>query len=194
MSKLRTRKLVLGIGINDSDYNTQPIINGKQVRCKYYNTWTNMLKRCYDPKYQAKHHTYIGCTVTEEWLIFSNFKAWMETQDYEGKQLDKDILVRGNRIYSPNTCIFVSNTINLLFTKSDAARGEYKIGVSFKKENGKYLAQCQVNSKTKYLGLFLTEEEAYQTYKIFKTSHIRTIALEQSDSRLREAMLNYVVE
>ena len=187
-------KLIYSVGINDSAYCTNPTIDGNQVICKYYSTWKSMLRRCYDPKYQAKYPTYIGCTVCEEWLTFSNFKKWMMTQDFEGKQLDKDILVQGNKIYSPDTCIFVSKAINTLFTKSDASRGEYKVGVYFKKDNGKFTAQCQVNDKRKFLGYYLTEEEAYQAYKKFKTSHIRNIALEQTDERLKQAMLNYIVE
>lgn len=194
MNKYKKTKLVYGIGVNDADYCINPTIDGKQVRCKYYQTWRGMLERCYDSKYQTKEPTYTGCTVCEEWLTFSNFKKWMETQDWVGKCLDKDILIQGNKIYSPDTCIFVSSSINNLFTKSDAARGKYKIGVSFKKENDKFLAQCNINGKPKYLGLFLTEEEAYKTYKIFKTAHIRTLALEQTDERLKQAMLQYVVE
>jgi hypothetical protein len=195
MAKLRKRnKLIYGIGINDSDYNTQPYVDGKQVKCKYYLTWKNMLMRCYDHKIQAKEPTYIGCTITEEWLTFSNFKKWMETQDFEGKQLDKDILVQGNKVYSPETCIFVTNDVNNLFIKSDASRGKYKLGVDFKKHNGKYIARCSVNGKSKYLGCYITEEEAYQVYKIFKTAYIRSIALEQTDERLKQAMLNYIVE
>jgi hypothetical protein len=195
MSKLHKRnKLVYGIGINDADYNIQPIIDGKQVMCKYYSTWAKMLQRCYYPKLHARHPTYIGCTVTKEWLTFSNFKKWMMLQDWEGKCLDKDILIQGNKIYSPETCMFVSDAINLLFIKRDANRGQYKLGVSFNKGNDKYVAQCKIDGKTKHLGYYLTEEEAYQAYKVFKTAHIRSIANKQTDERLKQAMLNYVVE
>lgn len=195
MRKVQTKiKLIYGVGINDADYCTKPSVSGKRVICKYYQTWYSMLQRCYSSKSQAKRPTYIGCTVCEEWLTFSNFKKWMETQDWEGKQLDKDILIQGNKVYSPETCIFVTDAINLLFIKSDAARGEYKLGVSFKKENGKYQAQCKMNGKVKHLGYYLTEDEAYIAYKVFKIVHIRSIAIEQTDERLKQAMLNYVVE
>ena len=195
MSKVYKRnKLLYGVGINDANYNTQPMIGSKQVMCKYYSTWKSMLERCYDSKYQTKYPTYIGCTVTEEWLTFSNFRNWMMLQDWEGKCLDKDTLAQGNKIYSPETCIFVTNAINLLFIKRDAGRGEYKLGVSFHKKKGKYISQCKIDGKNKFLGYYLTEEEAYQVYVSFKTAHIRTIALEQTDLRLREALLNYVVE
>ena len=195
MRKIKTRnKLTFGVGINDIEYNVNPTINGKRVACKYYLTWHGMLKRCYSYKYQAINPTYIGCVVAEEWLTFSNFKSWMENQDWVGKQLDKDILVQGNKIYSPNTCIFVSSAINKLFVKCDAARGQYKLGVYFHKPNSKFKAQCKVNGKKKHLGYYSTEEEAYQVYKKFKTDYIYSIALEQSDERLKQAMLKYVVE
>ena len=187
-------KLIYGIGFNDADYCTNPTVNGRRNECKYYRAWCNMLQRCYDPKYQAKHPTYIDCTVCENWLTFSNFKAWMLTQSWNDKQLDKDILGQYSKIYSPETCIFVTKAINTLFTKCDSSRGQYKLGVYFNKERGKYQAKCSINNKKKHLGYFLTEEEAYQVYKIFKTSHIRSIALEQSDERLKLAMLNYIVE
>ncbi len=195
MTKLYKRnKLVYGVGINDSDYNINTTIDSKQVICKYYLTWRSMLQRCYDSKYQVNKPTYIGCSVCEEWLTFSNFKNWMMLQDWEGKCLDKDILVQGNKVYSPSTCVFVTNAINALFTKSDAARGQYKLGVSFHKRDGMFTAQCKANGKNKFLGYYLTEEEAYQVYKIFKQAHIRNIALEQPDERLKQSMLQYIVE
>ena len=79
----RKSKLVSGVGINDADYEVQKytVVSGKRKRiwiCPYYITWTHMLQRCYSEKSQLKHPTYKGCTVCDEWLIFSNFKTWME--------------------------------------------------------------------------------------------------------------------
>ena len=76
-----------------------------------YSHWRGMLMRCYDQKYLQKYPTYIDCTVCEDWLNFSNFQQWYNKNYYEipGETmcLDKDILVKGNKVYSPDTCIFV---------------------------------------------------------------------------------------
>lgn len=102
--------------IKDSDGNTTP----------EYRTWAHMLERCYSKKYQERKPTYKGCTVCNEWLSFQNFARWFSENYYDisGETicLDKDILVIGNKLYSPNTCIFVPNSINVLF----ARRKKYK--------------------------------------------------------------------
>lgn len=190
----KKERLVCGIGINDADYFTQTRIEGKQTKCPFYETWSSMLKRCYSKKSLVYKPTYKDCTVCEEWLIFSAFKAWMEKQDWKGKSLDKDIMVQGNKIYSPENCIFVTADINKLFVKNDARRGLYKLGVSFHKRDKVFSANCSVNSKSTHIGYYSTEDEAYEAYKLFKTNLIREIANEQTDERLKNAMLNYVVE
>ena len=88
-----------------------------------------MLARCYSAKFQEHCPTYTGCTVAEDWLKFSNFKDWMEKQQWEGKQLDKDILFEGNKVYGPDTCVFVSPMVNTFTIDSGAARGKWLIGV-----------------------------------------------------------------
>ena len=85
----RTFKKVYGVGINDADYTIKPTIENNRSKCMYYEKWIKMLQRCYSKSYQEKHPSYKGCSVCEEWLTFSNFKAWMETQDWKGKSLDK---------------------------------------------------------------------------------------------------------
>lgn len=110
----RKSGLICGVGENDSN---SPVVeyftvNGKvtQKMCPYYRTWKSMLRRCYDLNYERK--TYKDCSVCEEWHLFSNFKAWMEKQNYQGLHLDKDVLVKGNKVYSPDTCVFIPNEIN----------------------------------------------------------------------------------
>ena len=113
---MKPKKLVCGVGINDADYAVQKLetvgyADGKRKQrlvwvCPYYQTWIDMLKRCYSDKLQERQPTYKGCSVSEEWLTFSAFKVWMEKQDFERKQLDKDLLFEGNKVYSAETCVF----------------------------------------------------------------------------------------
>jgi hypothetical protein len=131
---LRKRGSVQGVGINDANYLVQKFttVGGKNKliwRCPFYSCWKHMLKRCYDDCYIKLHPTYKGCSVCREWHLFSNFKSWMEQQDWEEKQLDKDLLVYGNKVYSPSTCVFLSQGLNKFLTKSNKARGEYPLGV-----------------------------------------------------------------
>ena len=184
--------IVYGVGINDSTYSVSKIVNGKRVNCPYYNKWRHMIERCYSLKYQEKNHTYNGCTVCREWLYFSSFKRWMETQDWEGKDLDKDILLKHNKIYSPETCIFVSPSINKLLNKNAAIRGDFPIGVCLDK-NKKIMAQCKVNGKMVYLGVHKSVDLAHKAYKCFKYKVITAIAINESEP-LRSALINYKIE
>lgn len=170
-----------------------------------YIRWTSMLTRCYSDKYQKQRPTYKDCYVCSEWLNYSNFKKWFNDNYYEidGEQmaLDKDILVKGNKAYSPNTCVFVPQNINTLFTKRNKARGKYPIGVIFCKDLNKFRAQCNIfyNGKRqqKKLGLYNTIEDAFNAYKKFKETEIKQIADEYKDkipNKLYEAMYNYEVE
>ena len=177
--------------------------NGKAL--KSYSVWMHMLERCYSDKEQKKCPTYKGCSVCEEWHNYSNFKEWFNKNYYEIENqtmnLDKDILVKGNKIYSPETCVFVPTRINTFFTKSNKSRGKYPIGVYFNKNAKKFMAYCSmlINGKKikKYLGLYNTIEEAFNAYKQFKEAYIKQVADEYKDKipqKLYEAMYNYEVE
>jgi len=190
---LSNRKLIHGVGINDADYVVRPTVNGKTVICPFYITWTHMLERCYRPNFHAKHPTYVGCSVSKEWLIFSNFRSWMVKQDWENKHLDKDLLIQGNKVYSPETCLFVTPAINTLLIDSGAIRGKYPIGVSFHKPTSKFKSQCKAGGKNKHLGYFNTPEEASDAYKLFKYEVIAETAIQQNEP-LRSALLNYRIE
>jgi hypothetical protein len=188
-------RLVCGKGFNDGKY--QVFVNGKIT--KEYNLWQSMLKRCFSVKFQLKRPTYIGCNVNDNFLSYSYFHEWCHKQigfDKQGWHLDKDILILGNKIYSEVTCVFVPNEINLFFTDSGAARGEHPIGVYFHKRSGKYQAQCWVNGKQKYLGLFNTPESAFNAYKPVKEALCKELALKwqpEIDPRLFNAMMNWEV-
>ena len=166
-----------------------------------YDAWVHMLERCYDPKYQKKYISYKGCRVFEKWHNFQNFAEWYYKNIYQVNDekmcLDKDILYKGNKEYNENTCIFVPNAINVLFTKSNKARGEYPIGVSYRKDMDKYRAYYNKNKKKIHLGTFNTPEEAFQAYKRAKENHIKEMAdyyKEYIPKEVYEAMYNYEVE
>ena len=187
---LSIRKPIFNIGNNDAEYTVYPTINGKQVMCPYYAIWVSMLRRCYDTNFHKKQPTYKDCYVCTEWLDFSNFRTWMETQDWKNKVLDKDILVRGNKEYSPETCIFVTRAVNNLLTDRKAKRGLCKLGVNWCKTARKYKAHCNIGlGKQKALGAFNTEEEAHNAYCIYKAKVIIEVANKQTDVRIKSALL-----
>lgn len=135
-------RIVYGVGKNDADYSVVRKIGGKRVWCPFYKTWLHMMERAYSTNFKAKRLTYKDVSVCEEWLTFSNFKAWMEQQDWEGKELDKDILVVGNKVYSPDACCFVTRVVNMFVVESKASRGIWPIGVYFHKLSQKFMARC----------------------------------------------------
>ena len=168
----RKKSLVYGVGVNDADYVTgeKDTVTGRWWRCPFYRKWQSMLERCYSEKYQEKYPTYIGCSVCDEWLVFSVFKEWMESQDWKGKCLDKDLLDSENKEYNPNKCVFVSNALNVFTTDSGRARGEYMIGVCFHKATKRFASQCcnPITKKQEHLGLFTSELEAHLKWKARK--------------------------
>lgn len=102
-------------------------------RCNpFYVKWASLRNRCIGEKFKVKFPTYVGVTCCESWLVYSNFKAWMQTQPWEGMELDKDILVRGNKIYCPEYCRFVPQRINKLLTDSETTRGKWPLGVNYR--------------------------------------------------------------
>lgn len=183
-------KLVFGVGLNDADYHVLTKVNGKPVRCPFYQMWSNMLLRCYDEKFQDKNPTYIGCSVCDEWLVFSKFKSWMETQDWQDRQLDKDLLAVGNKVYSPNVCVFVDKATNLFTIDSGASRGKHPIGASFDNRTRKFRAQCSnpITRKNELLGYFTCPEQAHQAWRKRKHEFACQLADLQSDPRVANAL------
>lgn len=193
-------RTVQGIGyVGEGEYKTS--VNNKDT--PQYRTWTGILKRCYNEKFHKNHPTYKDVTVCESWLNFQNFGKWYDENHYEidGEKmaLDKDILIKGNKIYSPETCIFVPECINNLFVKNNATRGQLPIGVTYLKDKmSPYQVRCR-NAKRKNvtIGYCKTPQEAFEVYKKFKENVIKQIANEFKDSipnKLYNAMMKYKVE
>ena len=170
-----------------------------------YMVWKGMLDRCYNEKYRNKYKTYIDCEVYEEWFCFQNFAEWFYENYYEieGEEmhLDKDILIKGNKIYSPDTCVFVPKRINSLFTKCDRARGNLPVGVRYRRDTNKFRVECSTQKNgVKHrvsLGQYDTVEEAFEVYKQFKENYIKEVAEEYKHKipvKLYEALINYKVE
>ena len=163
-----------------------------------YQIFTDILKRCYSESRQKSQPSYKDCSVDERWHNFQNFAKWYEDNwkpHMEGWALDKDILFKGNRIYSENTCCFVPREVNNLFIKSNKSRGNLPIGVSI--DWKRYKAQINIDGAKVYIGMFDTPEEAFQAYKTVKEKHIKEVADKwrgQITEQVYEAMYNYKVE
>ena len=189
---MKKPRKVYGVGINDADYAVRPRgPDGKQLWCPYYRAWSGMLKRAYCPKFHARQPTYIGVTVCEEWHSFMAFRAWMETQDWEGKQLDKDIIAPGNKVYSPDTCVFVSPNLNTLLLDSAATRGEWPIGASLHKRDKKFYAYIKEGGKQRHLGSFTCPHEAHMAWRKAKARIVLVAAREQDDPRVYAGLLRH---
>ena len=168
---------------------------GSKSHIKIYENWHNLLRRCYDKKRQEKTLTYKDCFVDKRWHNFQNFAEWYDENYIESWQLDKDILFKGNKIYSPETCCFVPQEINKLFTKRQNKRGDLPIGVS--KKGLKFISIFTTDNKTTYLGTFNTPEEAFESYKIAKEEYIKKVVdkwKSQITQQTYQALINYQVE
>ena len=188
---------VYGVGVLG---NKHPItIDG--VLTKEYELWQSMLQRCYSDTCKKKNPTYESCEVSDNFKSYGYFYEWCHKQigfDNEGWQLDKDLLVKGNKVYSENTCVFIPKEINLLLTKRTASRGEYLIGVSWSKTNKAFRARVNKSKgKREHLGYFKTEIEAFNAYKQAKESFVKEQAekwKDEIDERAYKALMNYQVE
>ena len=188
---------VCGVGIVGTKHPST--INGLQT--KEYVLWQSMLKRCYSDALKKKYPTYEGCEVSDNFLHYGYFYEWCNKQIGFGNkywQLDKDLLVKGNKVYSENTCVFLPQEINTLLTKREASRGKHLIGVCWHKANKAFMAMVNKNKgKQKTLGSFNTELEAFNAYKQAKESFVKEQANKfksQIDPRAYDALMNYQVE
>lgn len=197
-SNSKNKSLVSGVGVND--YDKAVYTNGDVVK-NAYKHWHEMITRCYAKDYSKKFQSYKDCSVCDEWLTFSNFLKWFEKNwsvGMEDYHLDKDILVKGNKIYSPHTCCLVPPYVNQMLAKCDARRGNLPIGVYFDKERNRYGAALTKNNK-RVQKRFDTIEDAFAFYKREKEHHIKHVAREYYGKgliteKVYNALMNYKVE
>lgn len=187
---------VHGVGIVGEESSRDS--NGNKL--KEYFLWNHMLTRCYGKKAKLKLPSYEDCTASTNFKYFPYFKDWCSKQigfGNEGWQLDKDILVKGNKIYSEDTCCFVPAEINSVFIKCDRSRGEYPLGVNYHKATRKFVAQISYRKIKTHLGLYDTAEDAFKAYKKSKEKLIKSLAdkyMDVLDPRVYKAMVEYEVE
>ena len=194
--KDRLSPSVYGLGIVGTKYQIR--VNGTLT--KEYELWTGMLERCYSDTFKKKQPTYEGCEVSDNFKNYEYFYEWCNEQigfGIEGFELDKDLLIKGNKVYSEDSCIFLHKDINLLLTKRTASRGKHLIGVYWCNTNKAFIAQVSKNKgKSERLGSFNTEMEAFNAYKQAKESFVKEQANKwksQIDDRAYDALMNYEV-
>lgn len=197
---------VYGVGIIGNKYPTN--IGGEST--KEYESWRGMLRRCYDEKFKKTELTYKEAICCDEWLLFENFYEWLHSQfnfdkwyDNDGWAIDKDILVKGNKKYSPEVCCLVPQNVNSLFVKRDNYRGDLPLGISLNTGGNitrPYEASVFTSNKRKYIGIYETPEKGfYLGYKPEKETIIKQVAQEEYSKgnitkQCYEAMMNYEVE
>ena len=174
-------------------------ING--VNTKEYALWVNMLQRCYSDSFKKKRPTYEDCKCSENLKSYEYFYEWCHSQigfDNEGWHLDKDLLAKGNMVYSADSCIFIPREINSLLTRREALRGKHLIGVCWSKTNKAFVARVAKNKgKQEHLGFFNTEIEAFNAYKVAKEAFVKEQANKwkgKIDDRAYNALMKYQVE
>ena len=193
---------VYGVGVTGCKY---PIsINCELTR--EYVLWHSMLCRCFDERFKEAQPTYKNVSCCKEWLNFEVFYEWLHSQENFDKwlnenkwDLDKDIIVKNNNIYSPEVCCLVPQNVNCLFLKRKADRGELPIGVVRVKELFEVSCSNPFTGKAERLGKYKTVEEAFVAYKQYKENIIKKVAeIEYNKGNITkecyDAMMNYIVE
>jgi len=198
----KNRGLTYGLGINDADYVTCKTekymdANGKQRQrqiwhCPFHLVWTKLIYR-FSPEWLNKYPTYENVDLFSDWIYFSKFKSWMETQDWEGKQLDKDLLSGENKIYSPDTCIFIPQELNkfLIDFQRKGQNSELPKG-AYPTTSGRFMSKVSnpFSGRLDYLGYFDTAEEAHIAWRGRKLEFALLWAEKINDERVTKSLVN----
>ena len=163
-----------------------------------YDVWKSMIRRCYSSKSFLKYPSYIGCAVDTSWHNFQVFAEWYKNHEYYGLgyHLDKDILIKGNKVYSPKTCLMIPLELNALAINNLHYKKGCPVGVHYNKQKGVYEAQISINNNYSYLGAFENSDDALQAYILAKEKHVKEMALEwrdRIDTKAFEALMRWTV-
>lgn len=188
--------LVYGVGVNRGEY---PTTKGLDI-VKEYDLWHSILTRVYSESFLIKCPTYRGCSISENFKSYSYFHSWCQSQlgfKFNGWHLDKDLLIKRNKLYSENTCVFIPQEINKVLTLRQIDRGIHPVGVYLHRPTGKYRAQISLSGQRFHLGLFKSAKEAFSAYKKAKEAYLVTLAEKYKgklDPRAYQALKSYQVE
>lgn len=178
-------KKVYGIAIND--------VPGSSIHSKaIYTAWYGMLTRCFSFGYQEKYPTYKGCTIHPEWIRYSAFHGWASAHHRDGMHLDKDILVPGNKHYSPDTCVFIPHWLNSFVSNMKKKQRDLPMGVH--RSRKRFGARFGCRDTGVFIGSFVTAEEAGAAYMAYRGPEIaKRIKIyqdsEHSDDRVVNALI-----
>lgn len=191
LKPIARNKKVAGVGINDANYPVLLREGNQRHTCPKYALWCRMLSRCYDEKTQTRQPTYVGCSVCEEWLTFSNFLKWLNNQHWEDRQLDKDLIKPFNVVYSPELCCFVTRKVNTFLKTNRNTRGDQPLWVQYKDRKGLY--ETRVNDPFKrystYVGSSRCPIEAHKRGQARKHQYAIELAESESDLRVKSALM-----
>lgn len=187
--KVQTKSMY-GVETNDSTLSSKKVVIDK---------WRNMIRRCYSEDYLEQNPTYRECSVCSEWLTFSNFERWVAEQgieDLKEYDLDKDLLSKGAKIYSPETCCFLPHSLNVLLASCNSKKDELPMGV-YKRDSGTYRALVGFGDKKRFAP-FSSIETAFSAYKDAKEAYVKQLAYENYSigaisKRIYDALIQYEV-
>lgn len=208
MKELRTGAMkdttlpsIYGVGFVGSKYKTFFSSDTKsKINREEYEHWRGLLRRCYSEKERYKFPTYEGCVVSDNFKSYEFFYEWCEKQigAKEGFDLDKDLLIKGNKVYSEDTCVFLPREVNNALSKNNVKRGKLPIGVHFCNTKRVFVSQvCRNNGSQDFLGYFNNSTDAFNAYKVAKEDYLKSLAEKWKgtiDNRAYEALINYQVE
>ena len=177
-----------------------------EYNCKHksHQYWSNMFERCYNKVFQERQPTYVECVVADEWQNFQTFAKWFDdnfpTSGGVKYELDKDILVKGNKTYGPDFCCFVPKRVNQYLVSAKASRGVYPLGVSpAKQKPGKFEVRCaDLSGVRRFLGHVIDAIQGFYIYKEYKESKIKELAEEcfknnTISQKVYNALLNFKI-